>query len=79
MTLFKQMALAVSFIIIVMLGAVMAINYHSAKQDMIQSLYETTVNNISTLTNRLADASDDPALLVTTIDAEFDSGCCSTL
>ncbi len=74
MTLFKQMALAVSLIIIVMLAAVMAINYQSAKQDMIQSLYETTVNNISTLTNNLGDASEDPALLVTTIDAEFDSG-----
>ncbi|PHQ92500.1 MAG: hypothetical protein COB42_00960 [Sulfurimonas sp.] len=74
MTLFKQMALAVSFIIIVMLAAVMAINYQSAKQDIIQSLYETTVNNISTLTNKLADASEEPAFLVTTIDAEFDSG-----
>jgi len=74
MTLFKQMALAVSLIIIVMLGAVMAINYQSAKQDMIQSLYETTVNNISTLANNLAEASEDPALIVTTIDAEFDSG-----
>ena len=74
MTLFKQMALTVSIIIIVMLGAVMAINYQSAKKDMIQSLYETTVNNISTLTNRLADAGDDSALLSSTIDAEFDSG-----
>jgi diguanylate cyclase (GGDEF)-like protein len=74
MTLFKQMALAVSFIIIIMLGAVMAINYQSAKQDMIQSLYETTVNNISTLSNKLADASEDSALLISTIDAEFDSG-----
>ena len=74
MTLFKQMALVVSLIIIVMLAAVMAINYQSAKKDMIQSLYETTANNISTLTNRLSDASEDSALLVSTIDAEFDSG-----
>ena len=74
MTLFKQMALAISFIIIIILGAVMVINYNSARQDMIQSLYETTVNNISTLANKLADASDNPALLVSTIDAEFDSG-----
>jgi len=74
MTLFKQMAIAISLIIIIMLGAVMAINYYSAKQDMIQSLYETTVNNISTLTNRLADAGADSALLTSTIDAEFDSG-----
>ncbi len=74
MTLFKQIGLVVSFIIIVMLGAIMIINYKSAKQDMIQSLYETTANNISTLSNNLADASEDYALLVTTIDAEFDSG-----
>ncbi|MEA1891199.1 MAG: diguanylate cyclase [Campylobacterota bacterium] len=74
MTLFKQMALAVSLIIVIMLGAVMAINYQSAKQDMIKSLYETTVNNISTLTSNLADASEDSALLISTIDAEFDSG-----
>ncbi|MCD4667054.1 MAG: EAL domain-containing protein [Sulfurimonas sp.] len=74
MTLFKQMALAISILIIIMLAAVMGINYKSAKQDMIQSLYETTVNNISTLTIKLADASEDSALLVSTIDAEFDSG-----
>ncbi|WP_455757305.1 bifunctional diguanylate cyclase/phosphodiesterase [Sulfurimonas sp.] len=74
MTLFKQMALVVSLIIIIMLGAVMVINYQSAKKDMIQSLYETTVNNISTLSNNLAEASEDSALIVTTIDAEFDSG-----
>ena len=108
MTLFKQMALAISLIIIVMLGSVMAINYQSTKKDMIQSLYETTVNNISTLTDKLAVASeestieiesdydemidfdaqekkpeiiDQPAdiiqknpMIISTIDAEFDSG-----
>jgi diguanylate cyclase (GGDEF)-like protein len=74
MTLFKQIALAVSLIIIIMLGAVMAINYQSAKQDMIQSLYETTANNLSTLTSKLADTGKDTALLATTIDAEFGSG-----
>ncbi len=74
MTLFKQMALAISLIIIIMLAAVMAINYQSAKKGMIVSLYETTVNNISTLANRLADAGEDRALLISTIDAEFDSG-----
>ena len=74
MTLFKQMAIAMSFVIVVMLAAVMAINYQSAKRDMIRSLYETTVNNISTLTTKLAEASSDPAILATTIDSEFDSG-----
>ena len=74
MTLFKQMAIAISLIIIIMLGAVMIINYSSAKKDMTQSLYETTVNNISSLTSRLADTGADSALIVSTIDAEFDSG-----
>ncbi len=74
MTLFKQMALAVSFIIVILLASVMIINYQSSKKDMIENLYETTVNNISTLTSKLAEAGDDNALLVTTIDSEFDSG-----
>ena len=74
MTLFKQLALVVSLIIIVMLGAVMYLNYTSAKQDMIDSLYESTVNNISTLSSKLADTKGHEALLITTIDSEFDGG-----
>jgi len=74
MTLFKQMALAVSLIIITMLGAVMVINYNTSKRDMIQSLYETTVNNISSLNSRLSEAGDDAASIESIIDSEFDSG-----
>ncbi|CAI6164438.1 MAG: hypothetical protein SPLUMA2_SPLUMAMAG2_01186 [uncultured Sulfurimonas sp.] len=74
MTLFKQLALVVSMIIIVMLGAVMYINYTSVKQDMIDSLYQSTVNNISTLSSKIADAKGHEALTITTIDAEFDAG-----
>ena len=73
MTLFKQVALAVSLIIILMLGSVMYINYESAKQDMIDALYENTVNNISTLSNKLADAEDE-ASIISIIDSEFDAG-----
>ena len=74
MTLFKQLAFVVSMIIIVVLGAVMYINYTSAKQDMIDSLYQSTVNNISTLSSKIADAKGHEALTITTIDAEFDAG-----
>ena len=74
MTLYKQIALMTSIIITILLSSVMVINYQSAKNDMIQSLYETTVNNISTLTNKLAETADESALLVTIIDSEFDSG-----
>ena len=74
MTLFKQMALTVSLIIIIMLGAVMAINYNESKKDMIESLYETTVNNISSLTSKLSESEDDIANIESIIDSEFDSG-----
>ena len=74
MSLFKQMALAISFMIIILLGAVMTMNYNSFKKDMLQSLYETTVNNISSITSQLSNAGDDSALITTIIDAEFDSG-----
>ena len=74
MTLFKQMAIAVSIIIITLLASVMVVNYQSSKKDMIQSLYETTVNNISTLSNKIASEGNEPAIIVTIIDSEFDSG-----
>ena len=74
MSLFKQMALAISLIIVVILGSVMAINYQSSKKDMVQSLYETTVNNISSIASQLAEAGNSPALIASIVDAEFDSG-----
>jgi len=74
MTLFKQMALAVSFIIIFVLGSVMYINYQSAKSDMIEALYENSVNNISSLQNKLALTHGEEADIISTIDSEFDSG-----
>jgi len=74
MTLFKQMALAVSFIIIFVLGSVMYINYQSAKNDMIEALYENSVNNISSLQNKLALTQGEEAEVISTIDSEFDSG-----
>ena len=74
MTLFKQMAIPVSLTIVLTLASVMFINYQSSKKDMMQSLYETTVNNISSLQSKLSEAGDEQALLSSIIDAEFDSG-----
>jgi diguanylate cyclase (GGDEF)-like protein len=74
MTLFKQMALAISLIIVAMLASVIYINYQSAKNDMIEALYENSVNNISSLTNKLAQSQGDEALITSIIDSEFDSG-----
>jgi diguanylate cyclase (GGDEF)-like protein len=74
MTLFKQLALAVSLIIITILASVLAINYHNTKADMIESMYQTTVNNISTLAQELSEANNEEAEIISIIDADFSSG-----
>ncbi|MEJ2414034.1 MAG: LapD/MoxY N-terminal periplasmic domain-containing protein, partial [Sulfurimonas sp.] len=74
MTLFKQLALAVSLIIITILASVLAINYHNTKADMIESMYQTTVNNISTLAQELSEANNEEAEVISIIDADFSSG-----
>lgn len=70
MTLFKQMALAVSLLILTILGAVLIQNYKSAKKDMVETLYQTTVNNISTLSSKLAENANTPALMKNVIDSQ---------
>ena len=74
MSLFKQMAIAISLMIIILLGSIMTLNYQSSKKDMLESLYQTTTNNISSLSSQLAEAGNDPTLIASVIDAEFDSG-----
>jgi len=74
MTLFKQMGIVVSIIIVTMLASVMAISYQSTKKDMIQNVYETSVNNIATLAHALAESQGEEALVTAIIDATFDSG-----
>ena len=74
MTLFKQMAILLSSIIIIMLAWVMVINYQSAKKDMIESLYQNSVNNISSLADKLAQSAGDREVVISIIDSEFDSG-----
>jgi len=74
MTLYKQMGIAVSFIIITMLGSVMTLSYNSTKKDMVQNVYEASLNNIATLVRDLSEAADENAHISTVIDAAFDSG-----
>ncbi len=74
MTLFKQMALGLSLMIILILGSVMIINYETAKNDMIEGLYQTTVNNISSLSNKIAQTKGESVVVKSIIDSEFDSG-----
>ena len=74
MTLYKKIAILVSGIIILMLSTLMYINYTTSKQNMLDSLYETTVNNISSLSSRLEKAKKSEAYITSVIDAAFDGG-----
>ncbi|NOQ30745.1 MAG: EAL domain-containing protein [Helicobacteraceae bacterium] len=74
MTLFKQMALAITIMIVALLGIVMAINYKASKSDMVETLFQTTVNNIGTLADKLAETGGDKAELESIIDAEAGGG-----
>jgi diguanylate cyclase (GGDEF)-like protein len=60
--------------IITILITVMSINYQTAKDNMIENLYQTTVNNMSSITNKIASTGSEPALIRSIIDSEFDSG-----
>ena len=69
MTLFKQMALAVSLLILMILAAVMVQNYQTAKKDMLQSLYQMTVNNISSLSSELANNANKAVIMKSILNA----------
>ena len=69
MTLFKQMALAVSLLILTILAAVMIQNYQTAKKDMIESLYQMTVNNISSLSSNLENNANKTAIMKSILNA----------
>lgn len=74
MTLYKQLSLAFSFIIVAILASVLYINYTNAKTQLVESLYQNSVNNISTLAEKLSSAENEKTVVGTIIDAEFSSG-----
>jgi len=63
------MALAVSLLIIAILAAVMIQNYQTAKKDMLQSLYQMTVNNISSLSSELANNANKAVVMKSILNA----------
>jgi diguanylate cyclase (GGDEF)-like protein len=68
------MAIGTSAIIVLLLSSVMIINFQSSKQDMLQNLYEMSINNISSISGKLAQTGGDEASIESTINAEFDNG-----
>ena len=74
MTLFKQIALALSLLLITILTTVLVINFQSANKSVQERLYEDAKNTASSLSLSLGTAQGDLSVMSTMINANFDSG-----
>ena len=74
MTLFKQIALALSLLLITILSTVLIMNFKSANKSVQERLYEDAKNTASALSLSLGSANGDLSMMSTMINANFDSG-----
>lgn len=74
MTLFKQIAIILSFFLIIILSTVLVLNFNSANQSVQKRLFEDAKNTASSLSLSLGSANGDIAMMSTMINANFDSG-----
>jgi diguanylate cyclase (GGDEF)-like protein len=74
MTLFKQIALALSLLLITILTTVLVMNFKAASQSVEERLYEDAKNTASSLSLSLGSAQGDISMMSTMINANFDSG-----
>ncbi len=74
MTLYKQMALLISIILILILSSVMVQNFINANKAIQEGLYEDAKNTASSLSLSLGTALGDESIMETMINATFDSG-----
>jgi diguanylate cyclase (GGDEF)-like protein len=74
MTLFKQIALALSLLLLTILSTVLVINFQSATKSVQDRLYEDAKNTASSLSLSLGSANGDISMMSTMINANFDSG-----
>ena len=74
MTLFKQIALILSLLLIIILTTVLNLNFQSANTSVQDRLYEDAKNTASSLSLSLGSANGDISMMSTMINANFDSG-----
>lgn len=74
MTLFKQMALLISILMILLLGTVIAITFSNETESIEEQLYEDAKNTATSLSLSLGTAGADETIMSTMINANFDSG-----
>ena len=74
MTLFRQIALIVSILLITILTTVLNLNFQAANVSVQDRLYEDAKNTASSLSLSLGSANGDLSMMSTMINANFDSG-----
>jgi len=74
MTLFRQIALIVSILLITILTTVLNLNFQAANASVQDRLYEDAKNTASSLSLSLGSANGDLSMMSTMINANFDSG-----
>lgn len=74
MSLFKQIQLLVTLLLVVMLAIVLKINFDNAREFAINQLFNTGKNVANVLALSLGSQASDQALMETTINAMFDGG-----
>jgi len=74
MTLFKQIALILSFLVFIILATVLTLNFQSADKSVQDRLYENANNTASSLSLSLGTANGDISIMFTMINANYDSG-----
>ncbi len=74
MTLFKQIALIVSFFSFILLATVLSVNFTQTSEAVQQQLYEDAKNTATSLSLSLGTAGGDETIMSTMINANFDSG-----
>ena len=74
MTLFKQIALMLSILLVIILATVLNLNFKAANASAQDRLYEDAKNTASSLSLSLGSANGDISMMSTMINANFDSG-----
>jgi len=74
MTLFKQITILLSMLLLIILLTVMSLNFKNATESIQNRLYEDAQNTASSLSLSLGTANGDLTTMQTMINANFDSG-----
>lgn len=74
MTLFRQIQLLITSILIVMLAAVLKINFDNTKEFIRNQMYSNAKNTANSMSLSLSPFTGDTAMMVTMINAMYDGG-----